>query len=64
MNELSLIDVQGSGPLIELALDMRWSWNHTTDEMWRTLDPAVWDPTQVVKDSIRLLSTSAENRNK
>jgi len=25
---------------------MRWSWNHATDEMWRELDPALWDATQ------------------
>ena len=25
--------------LIELALDLRWCWNHATDELWRRLDP-------------------------
>ena len=50
MNELSPANLQGyglplSGPLIELALDMRWSWNHATDQVWRTLDPAAWDLT-------------------
>ena len=33
---------QGFGPLAELALDMRWSWNHSTDEVWRKLDPDLW----------------------
>ena len=33
-------------PLTELALDMRWSWNHSTDELWRQLDPELWDATQ------------------
>ncbi len=31
--------------LAELALDMRWSWNHATDDVWRTLDPALWEIT-------------------
>src|SRR5512135_2508417 len=25
---------------------MRWSWNHTADELWRQLDPALWEFTQ------------------
>ena len=32
-------DVEGFDSLAELALDMRWSWNHATDEVWRQLDP-------------------------
>src|SRR5580692_1241696 len=28
-----------------LALDLRWSWNHEADELWRQLDPVVWDQT-------------------
>ncbi|MES1982659.1 MAG: alpha-glucan family phosphorylase [Pseudomonadota bacterium] len=31
--------------LAELALDMRWSWNHRTDQVWRQLDPVLWDLT-------------------
>ena len=31
--------------LAELALDMRWSWNHATDEVWRQLDPDLWEIT-------------------
>lgn len=31
--------------LIELALDMRWSWNHTSDLLWRTIDADLWDKT-------------------
>ena len=38
-------DVEGFDSLAELALDMRWSWNHATDEIWRQLDPALWDLT-------------------
>ena len=39
-------DVEGFDSLAELALDMRWSWNHAADEVWRQLDPALWDFTQ------------------
>ncbi|MDA8171407.1 MAG: alpha-glucan family phosphorylase [Nitrospiraceae bacterium] len=38
-------DVEGFDSLAELALDMRWSWNHAADEVWRQLDPALWDLT-------------------
>lgn len=40
------MDVEGSESLIELALDMRWSWNHSADEVWRVLDPALWRLTE------------------
>ena len=39
-------EVDGFGPLAELALDMRWSWNHYADDVWRQLDPALWELTQ------------------
>jgi starch phosphorylase len=39
-------DVEGSDSLAELALDMRWSWNHCADELWRQLDPTLWEMTQ------------------
>jgi starch phosphorylase len=39
-------DVEGFDSLAELALDLRWSWNHATDEVWRQLDPALWGFTQ------------------
>jgi starch phosphorylase len=28
--------------LRELAMDLRWSWNHCSDELWRQLDPQIW----------------------
>lgn len=31
--------------LMELALDLRWSWDHSADEVWRQLDPELWDIT-------------------
>jgi starch phosphorylase len=39
-------EVEGFDSLAELALDMRWSWNHCADEVWRLLDPALWNLTQ------------------
>jgi starch phosphorylase len=35
-------EIEGFDSLAELALDMRWSWNHATDEVWRKLDPELW----------------------
>ena len=31
--------------LAQLALDVRWSWNHSTDELWQRLNPDLWDLT-------------------
>jgi hypothetical protein len=36
-------EIEGFDSLAELALDMRWSWNHATDEVWRQLDPELWE---------------------
>lgn len=36
-------DLDGFDSLAELALDMRSSWNHATDDLWRKLDPALWE---------------------
>jgi glycogen phosphorylase len=38
-------EVEGFDSLAELALDLRWSWNHAADEVWRLLDPALWELT-------------------
>ena len=35
----------GIEALAELALDLRWSWNHAADALWRQLDPAHWNLT-------------------
>jgi starch phosphorylase len=35
-------DVDGFDSLAELALDLRSSWNHATDPVWRRLDPVLW----------------------
>ncbi len=38
-------EIEGFNTLAELALDMRWSWNHATDEVWQQLDPELWEIT-------------------
>ncbi|MDR4503534.1 MAG: alpha-glucan family phosphorylase [Candidatus Scalindua sp.] len=38
-------EIKGVSSLVELALDMRWSWNHATDKVWRQLDPELWEIT-------------------
>ena len=39
-------DVKGVEQLAQLALDIRWSWNHAADEIWEQLDPALWEMTR------------------
>jgi starch phosphorylase len=39
-------EVEGFDSLVELALDMRWSWNHATDKVWSQLDPSLWEVTR------------------
>ena len=43
--ELLPADVAGFDALAELALDMRWSWDHAADDVWRQLDPVLWELT-------------------
>ena len=31
--------------LADLALDLRWTWSHSTDQLWETLDPEAWERT-------------------
>lgn len=38
-------DIEGIDSLAELALNIRWSWNHAADEIWQQLDPALWELT-------------------
>ena len=45
--------VEGFDSLAELALDMRWSWNHAADEVWRKLDPALLGATITLVSSYR-----------
>jgi starch phosphorylase len=38
-------DVDGFEALAQLALDLRWSWNHATDALWQQLDSELWQHT-------------------
>jgi starch phosphorylase len=38
-------EVAGFDSLAEIALDLRWSWSHCADDVWRQLDPALWELT-------------------
>src|SRR5580704_4726399 len=37
--------MDGFSSLAELALDLRWSWNHGADGVWKQLDSALWELT-------------------
>jgi starch phosphorylase len=32
--------------LVPLALDLRWSWSHDADQLWRRIDAPLWEATQ------------------
>ncbi|MBC7421868.1 MAG: alpha-glucan family phosphorylase [Ferruginibacter sp.] len=38
-------DKEGINELVELALNLRWSWNHATDGLWQQLNAALWQLT-------------------
>ena len=49
-------DIDGFDSLAELALDMRWSWNHATDDVWRQLEPELWELTHHPWDVLQTAS--------
>ncbi|MBN2437991.1 MAG: alpha-glucan family phosphorylase [Deltaproteobacteria bacterium] len=55
-------EIEGFDSLAELALDMRWSWNHATDEVWRQLDPVLWDLTHHPYDVLQTVSKAKIRR--
>ena len=38
-------EARSDDPLVRLALDLHWAWNHSTDKLWRRLDAELWDLT-------------------
>ncbi len=52
-------EIPGSEALVELALNLRWAWNHATDEVWRRLDPTLW---QLTHNPWVVLQTVARDR--
>lgn len=45
--------------LLDLALDMRWSWSHSSDELWERLAPDVWE---VTHNPWHILQTAAKTQ--
>jgi starch phosphorylase len=72
INNILPTDVEGFNSLAELALDLRWSWNHTTDDVWRQLDPVLWELTHhpwdvlqtVSREKVKEVLANPEFRNK
>src|SRR5215471_2666101 len=52
-------DIDGIEQLFALALDVRWSWNHSADELWGQIDPDVWGMTH---NPWVVLQTASRNR--
>ena len=40
------LKVDGIDGLVELALNLHWSWNHAADQLWEELDKELWAATQ------------------
>ena len=38
--------LEGVDALVELALNLHWSWNHAADDLWEALDKDLWATTQ------------------
>jgi len=49
-------DIEGFDSLVDLALDLRWTWSHVTDEVWRQLDPVLWELTHHPCDVLQTVS--------
>lgn len=52
-------DIVGIESLIELALNIRWSWNHASDKLWQQLDPELW---QLTNNPWVILQTLSRDR--
>jgi starch phosphorylase len=49
--------IEGMDALAELAFNLHWSWNHAADELWKHLDPDLWEVTQNPWVILRTVST-------
>ncbi|MGH8255814.1 MAG: alpha-glucan family phosphorylase, partial [Steroidobacteraceae bacterium] len=45
IHDLLPSEIEGFESLAELALDVRWSWNHAADHIWEQLDRESWELT-------------------
>lgn len=58
---------QGLEALSDLALDMRWSWNHEADELWEKVDRELWEATGnpwLIMQSVPLAQLEALSRDR
>ena len=46
----------GQAALTELAMNLRWSWNHGTDALWRRLAPDLWARTRHPSEVLQAVS--------
>jgi starch phosphorylase len=46
IHDLLPAGIEGFEALAELALDVRWSWNHGADHIWKQLDDDSWELTR------------------
>ncbi len=61
-------ETTSSDTLAELALDLRWSFNHSADKLWERLDPELWDLTHnpwivlqtVSRERLRIVTTDPD----
>ena len=53
------LELEGFGDLAELALNIRWSWNHSTDEIWQQIDPELWN---ITHNPWAVLQTASRDR--
>jgi starch phosphorylase len=49
-------EIEGFNSLLELAMDMHWTWNHATDDLWRQLDAVLWEQTHNPCDVLQTVS--------
>ncbi len=56
MRNLFPVEAGGFDSLIDLAMEMRWSWNHAADVIWRQLDPVLWELTHHPWDVLQTAS--------
>ncbi|MBC7535285.1 MAG: DUF3417 domain-containing protein, partial [Ferruginibacter sp.] len=52
-------DKEGIDELVELALNLRWSWNHATDDLWQELNADLWELTH---NPWIVLQTTSQNQ--
>ena len=67
-----ILDTSVMDTLTEIALNLRWSWNHAADELWSQLDPDLWELTRnpwvmlqtVSQEKLKALTAEASFRKK